>query len=77
MAYAGSEGPLGVLTDADWPSVVMAAKLWAEFMADSINFNTARLSRLHRILGDFGLNPSDRASLSTPKPKEPNSFAEF
>jgi hypothetical protein len=72
-----SKAPMGVLTDADWPSVVMAAKLWAEFMADSAGFNTARLTRLHRILGDFGMNPSDRASLNIPKPKEPNPFAEF
>ena len=69
-----SKAPMGVLMDSDWPSVVMAAKLWAEFMADSINFNTARLTRLHRILGDFGLNPSDRASLSIPKPRQYNPF---
>jgi hypothetical protein len=72
-----SKAPLGVLTDADWPSVVMAAKLWAEFMTDSAGFNTARLTRLHRILGDFGLNPPDRASLSIPKPEEPNPFDQF
>jgi hypothetical protein len=70
-----SKAPMGVLTDADWPSVVMAAKLWAEFMADSENFNTARVTRLHRMLGDFGLNPSDRAGMSIPKPKEENVFA--
>jgi hypothetical protein len=71
------KAPLGVLTDSDWPTVVMAAKLWAEFMSDSASFNTSRLTRLHRILGDFGLNPSDRASLSIPKPKEANPFEQF
>ena len=72
-----SKAPLGVLTDADWPSVVMASKLWAEFMEDSENMNTARLTRLHRMLGDFGMNPAERASLSVPKPKAANIFDGF
>ena len=72
-----SKAPMGVLTDADWPSVVMAAILWAEFRAEPAAFNTARVTRLHRMLGDFGLNPSDRAGMSIPKPKTENPFDQF
>ena len=72
-----SKAPLGVLMDADWPSVVMASILWAEFRADPAAFNTSRLTRLHAILGNFGLNPSDRASLNIEKPRTENQFAEL
>ena len=67
--------PLGVLTAADWQSVVIASKLFAAFMRDSDAFNAAKLTRLHSLLGDMGMTPSARASLNIPKPKEENPFA--
>ncbi len=67
--------PVGVLRAADWPSVVLGAKLFSEFMADSAAFNAAKLTRLHRILADFGMTPTGRGSLEIPKPKEENPFA--
>ncbi|GAB5449931.1 MAG: hypothetical protein Hals2KO_02590 [Halioglobus sp.] len=66
--------PLGVLTAADWQCVVMASKLFAELMRDSEAMNAARIGRLHSLLGDMGLTPSARASLSIPQPKAPNPF---
>jgi hypothetical protein len=66
--------PVGVLTAADWQAVVMASKLFAEFMRDSEAMNAARLSRLQSLLGSFGMTPSDRASLSLPGAKEINPF---
>jgi hypothetical protein len=67
--------PIGVLASADWIAVVMAAKLFAEFMRDSEAMNAAKLSRLHSLLGDMGMSPSSRASLSIPEPKAENPFA--
>ncbi|MCB1688655.1 MAG: hypothetical protein KDI33_09230 [Halioglobus sp.] len=69
--------PLGVLTAADWQCVVLASKLFAEAMRDSESMNAARLSRLHSLLGDMGMTPSARASLSIAKPKEVNPFDQF
>ena len=69
--------PMGVLTAADWQSVVIASKLFAEFMRDSEACNAARISKLCSVLGSFGMNPSDRASLSLPQPKAINPFDEF
>ena len=69
--------PVGVLVRADRHSVEMAACLLAEFRQDRTAFNAARISKLQSLLGSFGMNPSDRASLAIPKPAEPNPFAEF
>ena len=69
--------PLGVLTAADWQCVVLASKLFAEAMRDTENMNAARLSRLHSLLGDMGMTPSARASLSIPQPKEASPWDEF
>jgi len=69
--------PMGVLTAADWHCVILASKLFAEAMRDTENMNAARLSRLHSLLGDMGMTPSARASLSIPQPKEPNPFEKF
>lgn len=68
--------PLGVLTAADYLSVLLAAKLMAEAMADFAAINPAKLGRLQSLLGTFGMTPSDRAKLSIPKAKErENPFA--
>ena len=72
-----TRAPVGVLTAADWQAVVLASKLYAEAMRDFSGMNAARLSRLHSILGDFGMTPSARASLSIPKEPEPNPFDEL
>jgi len=69
--------PVGVLTDSDWPLVVMAAKLFSEFMSDSAGFNAARLTRLHRVLADLGMSPPGRGSLSIPQKKADNPFAMY
>ena len=69
--------PCGVLTDSDWPLVVVAAKLWAEFMSDSAAFNAARLTRLHHILADLGMSPPGRGSLEIAIPKADNPFLQF
>ncbi len=69
--------PLGVLTAADYYSVVMAAKLLAEFFSNYAAFTPARLARLHSLLGQFGMTPSERAKLSIPKAKEVNPFDAF
>ena len=69
--------PVGVLTRSDRHSVEVAACLLAEFRVDRAAFNAARISKLQTLLGSFGMNPSDRASLSIPKPKAENPFAEF
>lgn len=71
-----TRAPLGVLTMADHVSVLLAAKLLAEAMADFASFNPAKLGRLQSLLGTFGMTPSDRAKLSIPKAKErENPFA--
>ena len=69
--------PMGVLTSADYYSVVMAAKLLAEFFGNYADFSHARMARLHSLLGQFGMTPSERAKLSIPKAKEANPFDEF
>jgi len=66
--------PTAVLRAADWPTVVLGAKLFSEFMADSTAFNAAKLTRLHRILADFGMSPTGRGALEIPQPIEPNPF---
>lgn len=68
--------PVGVLTAADYPSVLLAAKLMAEAMADFASISPGKLGRLQSLLGTFGMTPSDRAKLSIPKTKESeNPFA--
>ena len=69
--------PIGVLTAADWQCVVLASKLFAEAMRDCEAMNAAKLSRLHSLLGDMGMTPSTRASLSIPQPKEVNPFGQL
>lgn len=67
--------PLGVLTQADRPTVLLAAKLYAEFMGSYAEMANPRLTLLNRVLGQLGLNPSDRASMSIPQAKPENPFA--
>ena len=71
-----NRAPLGVLTQADWISVLACAKLCAEMMADFSAFSPGKLGRLQSLLGAFGMTPSDRAKLSIPKAKKDvNPFA--
>lgn len=65
-----ARAPVGVLTAADWPILLMASKLMAEFMFDSTAMNAGRLGRLQSLLGTFGMTPSDRAKLSIPKARD-------
>lgn len=69
-----SRAPMGVLTSADWPSVWMAARIWAGFISDP-DYPAGKVARLHAMLGQFGLNPSDRSKLSIEKPKDVNPFS--
>lgn len=69
--------PLGVLTAADWHSVAIASVLYAEFKTDAASMPVARITTLEKLLGKFGMSPSDRAKLSIEKPKDANPFAAF
>lgn len=57
--------PAGVLTGADQAKMTIMAGLMAEYMADRKGMATARLSLLDKMMGQFGLSPSDRAKLAT------------
>lgn len=69
--------PTGVLTAADWPAVVMAAKLFSEFLRNSEGMNAARITKLQVLLGKFGMTPVDRASISIPEKPKHNPWAAF
>lgn len=69
------QAPLGVLTAADCLAVETASILVAEFRSNPADFQTGKLGRLQSFLGQFGMNPSDRAKLSIEKPKDVNPFA--
>lgn len=55
--------PLGVLTSADCFVIHTAAVLWAEFLDDPQAMPTNRMGLMLRLLGSFGLSPSDRAGM--------------
>jgi hypothetical protein len=67
--------PLGVLTGADRLSVEIAANLMVEYRKAPDEMQTSRLTLLNRLLGQFGMTPSDRARLSIPKAGNENPFA--
>jgi hypothetical protein len=69
--------PLGVLTGADRHNVEIGARLLMEFRADPVEMPTSRVTLLNRILGQFGMSPSDRAKLSVPQPKPENPFSQL
>lgn len=68
--------PLGVLTEADRLAVEFAATLLAEFRQDRYGFPATKHGTLLKLLGQFGMTPSERSRLSIPKAKErENPFA--
>lgn len=69
-----SYSPVGVLTEADRLAVELAACLLAEFRDDRAGFAAGKMGRLQSMLGQFGMNPSDRAKLSIEKPKDDNPY---
>jgi len=72
-----SYAAMGVLTQADRLSVEIAARLLAESRVGFIEMPTARLSRLHVMLGQFGMTPSERSKLNIERPRDANPFTAF
>lgn len=57
--------PPAVLTGADQATLIIAASLMAEYMADRKGMATSRIALMGNVLGKFGLSPADRAKLAT------------
>ena len=70
-----SESPLGVLTLADRQAVKQTARLMVQSDWQGDDFPTSKAALLNKYLGQFGMTPTDRASLSIPKVKADNPFA--
>ena len=66
--------PKGVLTSADQVAVEQLAVLITEMREDYEKMSVAKLTLLNKLLGQFGMTPSDRARLSIEKPKDANPF---
>lgn len=64
----------GVLGEADRMAVEVASVLFAKLRAR--NYRGFELAQLNRLLGRFGMTPSDRASINIPKAKPKNIFGE-
>lgn len=58
----------GVLTKCENGTVAMAAIEWSAYLENPAEYQTSRLGLLHKMLGQFGLTPSERAKLSIGKP---------
>ena len=56
--------PAAVLTGADQALMIQAAALMAEYMSDRRGMATSRMAHMTKVLGLFGLSPSDRARLA-------------
>ena len=67
--------PMGVLTSADAWAVETASCLMAEFRTLKSDFPASKMARLSAFIGQFGMNPADRAKLSIEKPKDVNPFS--
>ena len=65
----------GVLTNADRLAVEIAARLLAESWEAGREFDDVRRRQLSVLLGQFGMNPSDRTKLRVEPPKTVNKFA--
>jgi hypothetical protein len=66
--------PIGVLTAADGVAVELASKLLADSRTNWDKFPSSMLTRLQSMLGQFGMNPSERSRLNIGKPKDANPF---
>lgn len=63
----------GVLRQSDEVALEIAARLFAEMRAGTID--RPGLKQLDTLLGKFGMNPSERSKVSAPKTKPKNKFA--
>lgn len=69
------EAITGVLGEADRTAVAIAAKLMANFYGEE-EFTAAMCAQLTRLLGQFGMTPSERSKINLPSQKKKNSFAD-
>jgi len=67
----------GVLQKSDRQSLEIACHLMFQFRQNPVDFSGAKLSRLHSLLGSFGMTPSDRRNISVPDKKPENPFDKF
>ena len=67
--------PIGVLTAADRHQVEELATLLAESWTERREFQVGKRALLNKMLGQLGMNPSDRSRLSVPKEKDVNAFS--
>jgi hypothetical protein len=75
-----SQAPLGVLTRADGMFVWLLARMICETVTDYKNTNGAKLALINKMLGQIGMNPTDRLRLSVPiktADNKPNRFERF
>lgn len=69
--------PVGVLTEADRLHVEQLCVLLAESWRQKGDFPAGQRSLLTKLLGQLGMNPSERARLSIEKPQSANPFADL
>ena len=69
--------PPGVLTSADRIHVEELSILLAESWVSRADMQTSTRALLNKMLGQLGMNPSDRSKISIEKPKDANPFAAF
>ncbi len=67
----------GVLTHSDRLAVEIAARLLAESWEAGREFDDVRRRQLYTLLGQFGMNPSDRSKIRVEPPKTANKFADL
>lgn len=64
----------GVLTRCDRHSVMVAARILAKFKIDEAT--VAEVGQLIKLLGQFGMTPSERSKIKMPNKKTKNEFDE-
>ena len=69
--------PPGVLRSADRLHVEELCILLALSWAERENMQTSSRSLLNKMMGQLGMNPSDRSRLSIEKPKDASPFDKF
>ena len=65
----------GVLTNADRLAVEITARLLSESWEAGREFEDVRRRQLYTLLGQFGMNPSDRTKIRVEPPSKVNKFA--
>ncbi len=64
----------GVLTHSDRLAVEITARLLSESWEAGREFDDVRRRQLYTLLGQFGMNPSDRSKIRVEPPKMANKF---